>query len=816
MVDMTTTSVTPASLPGQRLLDAWNSFEPANQVPCRKRTQRVHALLQTLKSSLQHADVEKMRDLRAKLVNEATLAKEVDTCLAALGGFPTEGPVHILPQKAWQLIFSFLNARKDYLNFMLVCRQWAVFAKDPKMLARMLERGCLGRVPSSHLHKFLQQCEKEVRLSNLPGLRTKWHLSQLQKLLQQCGSEVRTLDLPGLLTEADQNQLNNENLSALLRTCPSLQSLSIVNRLKSVEELCEILVATGIAKTLCNLYVADCPEMHERGLQALTQCCPNLKPENVHYENYYYRTGYFQLVEKGVPLARCLTLTEEEKKTYHDKCTAVYFLVCLGFDMDHLFQQPALLDIYSGDNRQGALLSLIKFGISPSILRSLPPQTLKYLFETIHCYGDLKQIAQHLPSLDPASFKLVLDHSSAIKDLMFWGMDFEDFSDLTYELRCYVLQHQEDFESLIRTFGVYNNFTLATFLQIPEGHLKIIIKAFMCSISTLLDEQGEPFEAMLQLDRETFEEVFYHWSHVSEFLRLHGSAKLAKVYQLPVEQRKVAITNLHGLAMLILEGMTIEAVQDAAPESIEYILRHRLAAALLLKLGISPKEIFHMPFIGKPCNWENWMSGISVMEEWRDGFHLISQRVMDVVTADNGWYSDLGTKLVPYLEPGHASRQWILENFMSVVFILQRGCAMPTIVKLNAQELEIVCNNFDAFQGRMRIPLSQYDMKEGWEQKKEMFAEIVSHIFRCHFVNAETLPTDREVFADQNKRLPVADVLVLQQEGISLDRFVELNPDRRQKALAHLHELKWHIRDGLKFDDFFAMLEERQDARFIE
>ncbi|MCE5319291.1 MAG: hypothetical protein LLG04_18245, partial [Parachlamydia sp.] len=197
------------------------------------------------------------------------------------------------------------------------------------------------------------------------------------------------------------------------------------------------------------------------------------------------------------------------------------------------------------------------------------------------------------------------------------------------------------------------------------------------------------------------------------------------------------------------------------------------------------------------------LRGITIMEEWSKGFNLIHQRLQDSVTADHGWYGDLGTKLFPYLEPAHPSRQWIIDNFRCVLFLLQRGCALPTIVRLNAQELEGVCDNFDAFHGRMRVPISQNEMDAGWEQKKEMIPEIVSHIFGCHFVKAETLPTDREVFADQNKRLPVVDVMVLLQEGIPLDRFVELNSDMRQKVLANPMELNWHLRDGLTFDEFF-------------
>ncbi|MCE5316588.1 MAG: F-box protein, partial [Parachlamydia sp.] len=554
---MTTPSVKPSSLSGQRLLDTWNSFEPVNKAQCRKRNQRVLALLQTLKPFFQRTDIEKMGELRAKVESEAKLAEEVDTCIATIGRYPTEGPVRILPQEVWQLIFSFLTSRKDHFNLMLVCRQWAVFAKDPKMLASMLERGCLGKL----------------------------HFSQLQKLMQQCGSEVRTLDLPSLLTEEEQNRLNNENLSVLLHACPSLQSLSLstVNRLggkdtTSVEELRKILVATGIAKTLCVLCVANCPGMNEKELKELTLCCPNLKPENVHYISCedYYRTAYREVVKKGAPLVRCLTLTEEEKKIYRDKCGAVHFLVGLGFDFDKLFKEPALLNIYSDSNRRGALLGLIKFGIRPSILRSLPTNSLKYLYETISCHGDLAKIAKDLPSLDSASFKLVLDHSRAIENLMFYGMDFEDFSSLPYEQRYYVLQHHDDFAILIRTFAEYHNFNLATFLQAPEENRKIIVQR-PSTIRYLLDQQGEPLEALLKLDRETFWDNYCHWCSVSDFLKEHGSANLEKVYQLPQAQRKAAIANLVGLSTLLREGMTIEALQDVNPERIEYVLRNPLA-----------------------------------------------------------------------------------------------------------------------------------------------------------------------------------------------------------------------------------------------
>lgn len=829
---MATSSITPPSLSAQRLLDAWNSLEPANKAQCRKRAQKVLALLQTLKPFFHRADLEKMRDMRAKLVNEAKLAEEVDTCIATIDCYPIEGqaiiegPERILP---WQRIFSFLTARKDFFNVMLVCKQWAQFVKDPKMLARMLERGCFGKLQLSQLHKLLQQCESKVRIIDLPCPRTeeeqrgcfgKLHLSQLLKLIQQCGSEVRNLDLPGLLTEEEQNRLNNENLSALLHACPNLQSLSLCNTVywlggkvtTSVDELRKIFVETGIANTLSALFVAGFPGMDEKALKELTQFCPHLKPENVHYMNRedYNQFAYRELVKKGVPLARCLTLSEEEKKIYFDKSSAIHFLVGLGFDIDHVFKQPALLDIYTDSNRQGVLLSLITFGIRPSILRSLPANSLKYLYETIFSsFGDLREIANKLPSLDFASFKLVLDHSPAIKELVFWGMDFEEFCDLPYEQRLYVLQNHEDFARLIRTFASYNNFTLATLVQVPEEKRKIILHQLYCSsIDILLDPEGEPFETMLQLDPDTFKDISYHWCDVSQILKMHGSAKLAEVYQLPEEQRKATITNLHGLPMLLRDGMTVEALRDATPESIKYVLNHPLPVALLLKLGLPPKEIFNLPFIGKTYKWESWISGIGIQKEWHDCFTLISQRVYDYRTAENGWHSDFCSKLLPYLEPAHPSRQWILDNFMSVLFLLQRGCALASIVRLSAQELEVVCDRFYVFSGRMRIPLSQYDVDAG-EQVKEMIPEVVSHIFGCHFVKAEALPSDREAYTGQNTSLTVADVIVLQQEGIPLDRFVELNSDMRQKVLANPHELKWHLHQGFTIDEFIARSEER-------
>ncbi|MCE5318697.1 MAG: hypothetical protein LLG04_15200, partial [Parachlamydia sp.] len=154
-------------------------------------------------------------------------------------------------------------------------------------------------------------------------------LERLLLLLTHCGGSVEHLDFSRLLTEADRKKLSCAQLEKMVRLCPRLKSLTLLEIDQILgKQLCNIV---HLAPHLIQLDVAGCIGVVEDNLHELRASRPGLA---IGFIPYVQKDYLLELLRNGVRLRAYFALDNELRTYITRNLEAIGVLAKSGFPFE--------------------------------------------------------------------------------------------------------------------------------------------------------------------------------------------------------------------------------------------------------------------------------------------------------------------------------------------------------------------------------------------------------------------------------------------------------------------------------------------------
>ncbi|MCE5318698.1 MAG: hypothetical protein LLG04_15205 [Parachlamydia sp.] len=587
----------PSLTPCQKLQQAWLEY---NVATLEDKNQKQNEMIKLLKEEIlgfSGRDVAALQELANEVSNNPQLDPTLVTKITELAEMLTDFSLGNLPNEFMVDALSFISPlRSNGMN--RSCKMWAEEA-----------------------------ARNRPRVVNDPN--EPIPLDRLLLLLAQCGDSVEHLDFSRLLTEVDRKKLDAAQLENMVRFCPNLQSLTLL-QIDNVQgqQLCHIV---NLAPGLTHLNVVGCLGMMDRDtLQGVRESCPQLAIGFVPYQDKY---PLLELLHNGVRLRNYFALDKEKKAFITSNLQALGTLSRYGFPFELFCQisQKKRELLVAKSEYIHRLNEIAGFNFEAFAKLSTEEMVLifDHLYEVSHLsYAGLKflhfcevslktkqmlveknvfqavrKLLQNLVPLKkflalPLDLReLVVDKYERVIDLLFAGCSWEQFVGLRVQHRLELLAHSSDCFNLkqqnitphrlslldlpLLRMVLSNSMALATLLSVkmdfeafcalPPADKKCVIANVQPYTVFLMG--GARIETLVRL---TDDEISYFFPNNFHCLYLHGriGIPLARFVELQAPLRQKVMQHSTTIANKIRSGsLNFEEFLKMSEEEQDKILK---------------------------------------------------------------------------------------------------------------------------------------------------------------------------------------------------------------------------------------------------
>lgn len=560
--------------PYQRLLSAWTDYNTATSTE--KQIQHQMEMVQILKNEklgfhTSDADALQLlaKEVSEKFNTESKLVKRIAKLASRLREFSWVN----LPDELMLHALQFVPPQHRN-GWNRSCRTWAGEAARDRS-------------------RFVNEPNAPIPLDRLP------------LLLAQCGQTVTHLDFSRLLTQADRKRLDGAQLEQMVRACPNLQSLTLleVNQVRAAQ-MGHIVT---LVPRLTHLNVVCCiGMMHLESLQEIRESHPQLAIGFIPYGDQLHVQA---LLDNGVRLRHYFAIDPEIRIYMTRKLKKIGELSRWGFPFEFLCQLPqdkraffvknskridrlfaikgffhelasrSLDEIALIMDKHDAIATLTYAGLNFIHFCQTTFKTKQMLLEENVCKA-LKKLLQYnielekfLALSDPLR-ELVVEKQSEVVDLLYAGFTWEQFVGMEWQQRLTFLEHS----SACTTFKKY----IPKLLQLEPQLVRMLLR-HQLPLATLLsvNMDFETFCALPKADREraiannlsytvflmggekietlvrlTDEELNYFFPNHIESLHMHGrkGISLARFVELEGALRQKVMNNSTAIGEKIKTG----------------------------------------------------------------------------------------------------------------------------------------------------------------------------------------------------------------------------------------------------------------------